>query len=204
MCSLVTESCVSLLPKSVHYCYQNLSTPDYRNLCTYRYRLQVSVRTINRDLLGMRYVQKIASMKDVSIQKDTTYWGRDFGLMVIKDVLRNRILWRKYVTHETISAYMEGISFLKSHGFRIYKVVTDGMRGLAQMLSPYPIQMCQFHQVLIVRRYLTQDPELEASRDLLALVNGITKKDGRSFASVFEDWYEKYQEVLNGGYRTGG
>ena len=40
LCSLVTESCVSLLPKSVHYCYQNLSTPDYRNLCTSRYRLQ--------------------------------------------------------------------------------------------------------------------------------------------------------------------
>ena len=39
LCSLVTESCVSLLPKSVHYCYQNLSTPDYRNLCTSRYRL---------------------------------------------------------------------------------------------------------------------------------------------------------------------
>ena len=33
-------SCVSLLPKSVHCCYQNLSTPDYRNLCTSRYRLQ--------------------------------------------------------------------------------------------------------------------------------------------------------------------
>lgn len=41
MCCLVTESCVSLLPKSVHYCYQNLSTPDYRNLCTSRYRLQL-------------------------------------------------------------------------------------------------------------------------------------------------------------------
>ena len=57
----------------------------------------------------MRYVQKIASMKDVTIQMDTTYWGRDFGLMVIKEALRNRILWRKYVTHETISNYMEGI-----------------------------------------------------------------------------------------------
>ena len=100
-------------------------------------RYGVSVRTISRDLLGMRYVQKIASMKDVTIQMDTTYWGRDFGLMVIKDALRNRILWRKYVTHETISDYMEGISFLRSHGFRIYGVVTDGMRGLAQMLSPY-------------------------------------------------------------------
>lgn len=42
LCSLVTESCVSLLPKSVHYCYQNMCTPDYRNLCTSRYRLQRS------------------------------------------------------------------------------------------------------------------------------------------------------------------
>lgn len=160
-------------------------------------RYGVSVRTISRDLLGMRYVQKIASMKDVTIQMDTTYWGRDFGLMVIKDALRNRILWRKYVTHETISDYMEGISFLRSHGFRIYGVVTDGMRGLAQMLSPYPVQMCQFHQVLIVRRYLTQDPELDASKDLLNLVGGITKMDSGSFTAAFEDWYARYRDVLN-------
>lgn len=40
---------------------------------------------------------------------DTTYWGLDFGLMVIKDACRNRILWRKYVRYETIAAaYMEG------------------------------------------------------------------------------------------------
>ena len=160
-------------------------------------RYGVSVRTISRDLLGMRYVQKIASMKDVTIQMDTTYWGRDFGLVVIKEALRNRILWRKYVTHETISDYMEGISFLRSHGFRIYGVVTDGMRGLAQMLSPYPVQMCQFHQVLIVRRYLTQDPELDASRDLLNLVGGITKMDSGSFTAAFEDWYVRHRDVLN-------
>ena len=36
LCSLVTESCVSLLPKSAHCCYQNLST--------YRYRLQTELR----------------------------------------------------------------------------------------------------------------------------------------------------------------
>ena len=41
----------------------------------------VSVRTIERDLEGMRYVQKVV------IQMDTTYWGRDFGLMVIKDMI---------------------------------------------------------------------------------------------------------------------
>ena len=46
----------------------------------------------------MRYVQKISKFKQVIIQMDTTYWGRNFGLMVIKDALRKKILWRKYVS----------------------------------------------------------------------------------------------------------
>ncbi len=41
----------------------------------------VNERTIRRDLGGMRYVYKIARYKTVTIQMDTTYWGRGFGLM---------------------------------------------------------------------------------------------------------------------------
>ena len=82
-------------------------------------RYGMSVRTIEEDLEGMRYVQKVSKDKSVVIQMDTTYWGRDFGLMVIKDAYRNKILWRKYVRYETIAAYMEGVGWLKEHGFRI-------------------------------------------------------------------------------------
>lgn len=68
---------------------------------------------------------------------DTTYWGRNFGLMVIKDALRNKILWRKYVRHETIADYMEGIEWLQSNGFEIYGAVCDGMKGLLKPSLPY-------------------------------------------------------------------
>ncbi len=47
----------------------------------------VSVRAIERDLEGMRYVQKVSKDRSVVIQMDTTYWGRDFGMMVIKDMI---------------------------------------------------------------------------------------------------------------------
>lgn len=160
-------------------------------------RYRISERTIQRDLAGMRFVRKIAKVKDVTIQLDTTYWGRNFGLMVIKDALRNKILWHKYVRNETISQYMEGISWLKSNGFRIYGAVIDGMRGLAQALYPIPVQMCQFHQILITRRYLTQEPELDVSIELLSLVKNITKMDKESFVGAFNDWSEKYQNVIN-------
>ncbi len=157
----------------------------------------VSERTIRRDLGGMRYIQKISKYKQVTVQMDTTYWGRNFGLMAIKDALRGNILWRKYVTHETIADYIEGVRWLEKHQFRIYGVVIDGMKGLAKALSPYPVQLCQFHQMLIVRRYITQDPEIEASAILLDIVNGITKMDKESFIGAFNEWYEKYKDVVN-------
>ena len=61
----------------------------------------------------MRYVQKVSKDKEVVIQMDTTYWGRNFGLMVIKDAYRNKILWRKYVKYETIADYVEGVCWLR-------------------------------------------------------------------------------------------
>ena len=160
-------------------------------------RYDVSERTIRRDLTGMHFVHSISKYKEVTVQLDTTYWGRRFGLMVIKDALRNKILWHKYVRNETIAQYIEGISWLKSQGFKIYGAVIDGMRGLAQALYPIPVQMCQFHQILIIRRYLTQEPDLEASIQLLDLVKSITRMDKESFIGAFNEWYEKYKDVLN-------
>lgn len=157
----------------------------------------VSSRTIQRDLKGMRYVQKIGKDKGVTIQMDTTYWGRNFGLMVIKDALRNKILWRKYVRYETIKDYLEGVEWLKLQGFRIYGVIIDGMRGLAQALHPIPVQMCQFHQIMIVRRYLTQDPDIRASIELLSLIKEITRMDKESFIDAFDKWYERNKDTLN-------
>ena len=92
---------------------------------------------------------------------------------------------------------MEGVNWLRSNGFRIYGAVIDGMKGLPQALKPVPVQMCQFHQMLIVRRYLTQDPEIEASRNLLELVNGMTVTDKESFIGAFNEWYDKYRDVVN-------
>lgn len=157
----------------------------------------VNERTIRRDLEGMRYVQKISKDKHVTIQMDTTYWGRRFGLMAARDALRGKVLWRKYVTHETIADYMEGIHWLENNHFKIYGVVIDGMKGLAKALAPYPVQLCQFHQMLMVRRYITQDPDIEASRVLLYLANNITKMDKESFVGALDDWYEKYKDIVN-------
>lgn len=78
-----------------------------------------------------------------------------------------------------------------------YGVVIDGMRGLAQALWSLPVQLCQFHQILTVRHYLTKESELDASRELLILVSNITRMDKESFMGAFNEWHERNKEIIN-------
>lgn len=57
--------------------------------------------------------------------------------------------------------------------------------------------------MLFVRRDLTQDPEIEASRNPPELVNGMTATDKESFIGTFDEWYEKYKDVVNERVRDG-
>lgn len=156
-----------------------------------------SVSTIQRHLRKMRRVSVISSDKEVTILLDTTYWGRHHGLMVIKDAVRGKILWHKHVPHETVSDYLEGVSWLRNNGFKIYGIVCDGFRGLFKALSGYHVQMCQVHQQRIVRKYLTDNPELEPSRELLKLVKRLTCSDKENFIGDLEMWYRRWRNFLN-------
>ena len=127
---------------------------------------------------------------------DTTYWGRNFGVVVLKDWYTRRILWRKFVRYETLADYKEGVSWLESHGFIIEGIVCDGLRGMFQMLSMYRVQMCQYHQLQIVRRYLTMNPELPASIELLSITSRLTSTDKKLFIRAFEAWCERWDSFL--------
>ena len=61
----------------------------------------------------------------------------------------------------------------------------------------YPVQMCQFHQVQIVTRYITKKPKLEANIELRELTLLLTKTDKESFTFWLEEWHEKYRDFLN-------
>ena len=96
---------------------------------------------------------------------DTTYFGRGFGVMLFKDALSGLNLYKFYVRTETNALYLQGIEHLKQRGFTIRAIVCDGRRGLFQLFPSMPMQMCNFHQVAIIRRYLTKKPKMQASRE---------------------------------------
>ena len=153
-------------------------------------KYNVNKSTIGRRFKSMCHVHVISRHKEMVINMDTTYWGRNFGLMVIKDSFRNKILWHKFVRTETITDYLKGVEFLRSHGFIIHGIVCDGLRGLFQSLRQYKVQMCQFHQIMIIRHYLTKKPDMKASQELLAISKMITHTDKEGFIRTLEKWHE--------------
>ena len=82
----------------------------------------------------IRVPRIISSSKRVVILIDTTYWRRNFGVVVFKDCRTKRVLWRKFVRYETLSDYKKGIDWLEKHGFNIEGIVCNGMRGLFQFI----------------------------------------------------------------------
>lgn len=159
-------------------------------------KYSLSVRTIWGRLNEMRHIHIISKYKEVIVNIDTTYWGRHFGLMIIKDTFRNKILWHKFVNDERVSDYLEGIDWLRSQGFRIYGIVCDGMRGLFPALKRYRVQMCQYHMIQIVRRHLTARPDLEASAELLAISQMLSRMTETEFRDALSLWHEKWRGFL--------
>jgi hypothetical protein len=160
-------------------------------------RYQISLSSVQRHLKKIRSTRIISSAKNVVVLMDTTYWGRDFGVLVFKDAHRKKILWRKFVcSHETIADYQEGIAWLEHKDFKIDGMVCDGLRGLFTVFSDYKVQMCHFHQVKIVRRYLTKQPALDASKELLDVIKLLAHTDKESFVGLFQQWEAKWADFL--------
>lgn len=128
---------------------------------------------------------------------DTTYWGTSFGVMLFKDSITKENLLKYYVKYETNSLYRKGIEELKFKGFDIVAIVCDGRRGLINSFPNIPVQMCQFHQAAIVRRYITKKPRLPASIELKDIVSMMKQTDKESFEGALKLWHKKWKQFLN-------
>jgi len=127
---------------------------------------------------------------------DTTYFGKNWGVIVLKDFLTGKNLCRKYVRHERLIDYQECTDFILSKGYQISGIVCDGFKGIFKQYSTYPTQMCQYHFISLIRRYLTRNPKLEAGKELWFLVKNITKLTEKEFITIFRNWEKKWIPFL--------
>jgi len=128
---------------------------------------------------------------------DTSYFGRSYGVMVFRDHNLKKNLYWKYVAYETIAAYRQGISYLQSQGWNIKGIVCDGRRGIFSGFESIPIQMCQYHQIAIITRYITRKPKLEAGKELKTIIASLPFSTSASFNEMLDSWHTKWKDFLS-------
>ena len=98
---------------------------------------------------------------------------------------------------ETNNLYLFGVEEISRRGIKIQSIISDGRKGLLQLFGNTPIQMCNFHQVAIIRRYLTKNPKMQASKELWEFTLILKNTDKESFEGGLNDWYIKWKDFLN-------
>ena len=156
--------------------------------------------------ITVKTVQKYLDMKTSSRWKskpweiilliDTTYFWT-FWLMVFKNVYDKSILNCKIVEYETNKWYYDWIKELETAGRIIKGIVCDWRRWLLKMFPDIPTQMCQFHQVQIIKRYITKRPKLKPNIELNEQMKWLTRTDKWTFKIKLDSWYKKHKVWLN-------
>ena len=127
---------------------------------------------------------------------DTTFFARGYGITIFRDPDQKKNLIWKGVYSETPGQYRQLRNELELGGINLKAIVLDGKRGVREVFSDIPVQMCQFHQVAIIVRYLTRRPQLEASKELKQLALQLTKCTENEFKNLLEKWDNKWKDFL--------
>lgn len=159
----------------------------------------VSPSTIKRVLrnITVSWEQPDLAGRSGFVHLDVTYWGHNWGVFLALEEESCRPLYIAFIHHETIADYEKAVKTIADLGYVIKGIVIDGMRSLFDAFSSYKIQMCQYHMLCIVERYLTKNPHLKAARglkDLMKRLVGMTKDE---FLKEYAKWKEDHEHTLN-------
>ena len=125
---------------------------------------------------------------------DTTFWGRHYGVTVFRSWSLRRNLWWNEVESEKTIHYHYGRKILEERGWVFVAAVVDGRRGLATVFKDIPVQVCHFHQLKTVTKYLSRRPKTEAGRELRALALTLTKSNEQEFSKQLVAWEKKWHD----------
>lgn len=136
---------------------------------------------------------KIIEINDIIPQKtiivpDTTFWGRSYGVTVLRSWDLRRNIWWNEVPSEKQAHYLYGRKILEERGWVFLAAVIDGRRGLATVFKDIPVQVCHFHQMKTVTKYLTRKPKTEAGQELRQIMLTLPHTTEKVFTKAILLW----------------
>lgn len=127
---------------------------------------------------------------------DCSFFGRGYGIILVRcPGLKKNLYWKEITTENKI-VYEEAGRYLKAAGFNIRAVVIDAKHGIKEVFSDLVVQICQYHQKQIVRRYLTRRPKTAAGQELKLITDTLIELEEQLFTQLLHKWHEKWKEFL--------
>lgn len=109
--------------------------------------------------------------------------------------LKKNLVWQA-AERETAAIYHGCRWKLEQQGSKVAAAVIDGRHGLMRVFWDVPIQMCHFHQIKIITRYLTSRPKLPASQALRILTLTLARTTEEEFSKRFDEWHVQWGVFL--------
>jgi hypothetical protein len=192
-----------------------------RTLSDIASHLQISTRTLCRkfDVLNFKQIKTLkhhhanlavqtsfdnkssitTASTAINLVLDATYFGREYGFFCFSD--GKNIIYSREIKTEGVKVFKECLAHLQNNlNYRFQSFVLDGKRGfinnIKKLYPNKPIQMCHFHQKMIVRRYITDNPRTKCAQELKGLVDHLSIIDPQEFIDKFFVLKEKYNFFL--------
>lgn len=176
----------------------------YRNLSL---EMQMSNRSISR--LFKQYLAEapqipVKSKGPVHLLIDGTYLPNGLCLILYYDHDKRYVQLYRTSGQEKFREILQDMKVLKTLGVQVYSVTCDGHKSILKAVAKaYPnavIQRCIIHVKRQCSLYLSKRPKLEASKELLIIVNQLTAVKTLQQCSYWlislHNWYQMYKDTL--------
>lgn len=127
---------------------------------------------------------------------DTTFFGKTWGVCVFRAPHLKKNPWWTEVEKEVMATYYYGRKILEDKGWTFTAAVVDGRRGMTTVFKDIPVQICQFHQMRMVTKYLTRRPETLSGQELRAIMLQLPRSKEKEFSKLLNRWKKDWNEIL--------
>ena len=130
--------------------------------------------------------------------------SNNIGILIFRGIFENnsiKTIYYKEIKTESLYEIETSLHYIENNLNYSFKSFTiDGRKGVIELLKRkypnIPIQLCQYHQKAIIRRYLTLNPKLECSIELNKLMKNLCLYNKEEFIKEFNNLENKYKDFL--------
>ncbi|WP_423972844.1 transposase [Glaesserella parasuis] len=178
-------------PKKSHFCHSSdIRKHGIRNNIQ-RYKCNACNKTFT-----LKKKLNPPLSRDLNIIADTTFFGREFGILVLMDSLSKKVVYHRVIKTEKDVYYRIAFNSLRMKGYNIQSITCDGRRGLLEDLLNTPTQMYHFHMVAIVMRALRKKHQSIAGKELKFIALTLKQSSKKDVYLRLHHWYLKHKAFL--------